>query len=228
MISYSHRFLFIHVPKTGGNSLQSLLLPYAEEELSRKGPLLEGDGRFELRNRKLGLTKHATLNDYMEALGRHTLKGFYKFAIMRNPWERMISYYFSPHRGRDEWDREDFLNLLAWVPPLRRFVLPQSHWVSLRAQVENLLGRPGEGLNRMVTLIRFEELQQDVDAVCNELGLTLPPLPHRNASKRKHYSDYYDEELVEAVRRRHIEEITFGGYRFEPGGSPCQRESVLP
>jgi hypothetical protein len=215
MISLSKQFLFLHVPKTGGNSLQSILLPYSDERLSKGGPLLDGNDRFELRHDELGLSKHATLEDYRVRLPREIFDPLFKFAVMRNPWDRMISYYFSPHRGMVDWDRDEFLKLLSWVPPLRHFVLPQTLWVKLRARAECATGRPGASLSRMVQLLRFEHLREDFGIVCDRLQLELDPLPHRNASNREHYSVYYDDELIEQVRRRHLEEITLGGYRFE-------------
>jgi hypothetical protein len=214
MLSLSKKFLFIHIPKTGGNSLQSLLLPYAEEALKSEDSSGEPGDRFELRNHALGLSKHAPLEDYRAKLDRDVFNGLYKFAVMRNPWERMISYYFSPHRNVTEWNRDEFLKLLSWVPPLRFFVLPHGLPIKIRARLEQVAGVPGRHLDRMVNLIRFENLQEDFSKVCTQLELDLPPLPHRNVSRRKPYLTYYDEELIELVKHRHIEEICFGNYSF--------------
>jgi hypothetical protein len=32
MISTSHQFLFVHIPKTGGNSIQTILLPFSDDQ----------------------------------------------------------------------------------------------------------------------------------------------------------------------------------------------------
>lgn len=46
----------------------------------------------------------------------------YKFTIIRNPWERVISFYFSPHRNVTKWNKEDFRNFLPTVKPVRYYL----------------------------------------------------------------------------------------------------------
>lgn len=50
MLSTSHNFLFIHVPKTGGNSLQNVLSEYADDKIVRLSPYQDGVERFEVRS----------------------------------------------------------------------------------------------------------------------------------------------------------------------------------
>jgi hypothetical protein len=63
-------------------------------------------------------------------------------------------------------------------------------------------------------LMRFEHLEKDFTVVCKKLGIRPVSLPRANRSKRKHYSKYYDKELVELVRERFQEEIELGSYQF--------------
>src|SRR5215831_10615147 len=48
MISISHNWLFIHIQRTAGNSLQSVLAPYSEDELVGGG-FRDGTDRFDVR-----------------------------------------------------------------------------------------------------------------------------------------------------------------------------------
>jgi hypothetical protein len=217
MISIQRKFLFVHVPKTGGNSIQAALEPYSEDKIVSVSEHHDGVDRFEVRSGKYaGLVKHSTLDRYKAALDAETYGSLYKFAVIRNPWDRMISCYFSPHRGPVEWDRERFLRLLAKTPGLR-------HYVREKPFVEKWLGKLGFHVrlgNRKLgadvdTLIRFEELNAGFKSVCEILDIPFSPLPERNKSSRKHYSTYYDEELKEAVRRRFLDEVEYGDYDFE-------------
>ncbi|MGB1541485.1 MAG: sulfotransferase family 2 domain-containing protein, partial [Cycloclasticus sp.] len=126
MISVHKRFLFIHVPKTGGNSIQNILRNYSEDEIVTLAKHQDGIERFEVRNSKYNTTKHSTLSHYKSALDSKTYHSLFKFATIRNPWDMMISYYFSPHRAVEEWDRGDFVALVDRVPTLRHFICERS------------------------------------------------------------------------------------------------------
>src|SRR5262245_20224214 len=99
MISLRHRFLYVHIPKTADNAVQNVLRHYSEDKLVCLSPHQDGVERFEVRNDRYAIQKHSTLSDYERELGGGTLAGLFKFCCIRNPWERAVSYYFSPHRG---------------------------------------------------------------------------------------------------------------------------------
>jgi len=112
----------------------------------------------------------------------------------------MISNFFSPHTGVTEFERAAFVAFVNKKPLLRDYVCTAE-------------GRAlGDELD---VLMRFEHLQEDFEMVCGRIGIPHRPLPVVNASKRKHYSHYYDDDLVELVRARFSEETEFGGYVFE-------------
>lgn len=203
MISIQKKFLFIHVPKTAGNSIQNILRYYSEDEIITPGDHQDGVERFEVRNKKYTLTKHSTLSQYKSVLEPNIYHSLFKFATIRNPWDMMISYYFSPNLGITEWNRNIFLKLINNIPTLR-------HYISVNRSLNN------RSLDEDIDfLIRFERLNDDFQAVCNKLGIPHSTLPKRNSSQRSHYSQYYDEELKEIVRSKFSEEINFGNYTFE-------------
>lgn len=214
MISLQKRFLFIHVPKTGGNSLQNILKAYSEDDIIILGKHQDGVERFEVMNKRYSVTKHSTLSHYRSALDKKTFKGLFKFATIRNPWDRMISFYFSPHRGITKWNRDAFMRLISSTPPLRHYI----SCPTLKKRIFRMVQMPytAEAATEDIDfLIRFEELESDFSELCKKLGIPAKRIPHRNASKRAHYSEYYDNELIDAVAERFSEEIELGQYRFE-------------
>lgn len=213
MVSIEKKFLFIHVPKTGGNSIQSLLERYSEDSIVTVGAHQDGIERFELSSLGGELSKHATLLEYKRSLQAALYKELFKFSVIRNPWERVASYYFSPHAGRTEWDAELAKNLIKKMHPLRYYILEGTIERKLGSGWRRL-GIAGELDSNIDALIRFEHIEKDFAEVCERIGVPADALPRRNASKRNSYKDYYSEELARIVRSKFAEEIEFGSYDF--------------
>ena len=208
MISIQKKFLFVHIPKTGGNSIQEILKEYSEDRILTTNPRQDGINRFELRNDRYNIEKHSTLAVYKRELEPELFAELYKFTVIRNPWELMISLYFSPHRQLTRWDRKYFIKLLKHTEPLRHYITAPTVW-------QRIWGRRIPLMSAIDDFIRYENLEADFHKICTRIQIPQKPLPLRNKSKRDHYSVYYDDELIELVRSRFQEEIDFGGYHFE-------------
>ncbi len=201
MYSIEYRFLFIHVPKTGGNAIQQALLPFAEDRLTTNQPFQDGVHRFGVSN-PVKLAKHASLAEYHAIFGEDRIRKLVKFSCIRNPWERVISYYFSPHWGKVHWDREKFIEILYSIHPLEYFIkLDSEDDRPLMADID--------------FLVRFECLEADFLRVVRGFGFKPPRLKKLNSSKRNDYHHYYDSELIWMVEERFRREIELGGYAFE-------------
>src|SRR5438132_2663292 len=122
MISFQKQFLFVHIPKTAGNSIQSVLRDYSEDEIVALRSEQDGIERFGLRNPHYKLRKHSTLAEYRAALGQAQFVNLYKFTCVRNPWDRMVSYYFTPTRNSGVWDRKKFRKLIAKTLPVADYL----------------------------------------------------------------------------------------------------------
>ena len=203
MISQTHKFVFVHIQKTGGNSTRLAIAPYCIDDIAVNekqkacNDALGGVHRLGIKNSPLNLSKHASLQAIHDrwdtaALGPWT--SYLKFACVRNPWERLISFYFSPHFGRDQFNEAEFSSFVASAVN--------------RAQIEfvTIDGRPA--LDRV---LRFENLTRDFAAFCSDVGIEAE-LPHVNQSKRGPYQEYYTAQtraLVGDLYRREIEHFEY-------------------
>lgn len=220
MISLQKNFLFIHLPKTGGNSVQKALLKYSEDRVVSINQISHDVTEdFEIRNDKYKISKHSTLTRYKAVLNPSIYKNLFKFTTIRNPWDRMISFYFSPHRNTPEWNREEFKLLVKRIRPLRHFIVEKRSNSLFLRKFDNfryLLRTPHEKLDSHIDMVlKYENLENDFESLCNKLDINYIKLPILNKSHRRHYSHYYDKELIEIVRNRFWEEIEFGNYKFE-------------
>ena len=176
----------------------------------------DGTERFEVVNDTYRLRKHARLSEYRAALPRKAYASLYKLAVIRNPWDLVVSHYFSPHRGAVDWNRDAFVRCIEGCPPLRHYIKENRFLDRVRTRVRGWLGAPGSGLDGdLDMLLRFEHLDEDFAVLCERLRIPHQPLPRVNASRRKPYPSYYDDETRDMVRRKFREEVDFGGYRFD-------------
>ena len=201
MISFQKRFLFIHIPKTAGNSIQSVLRDYSEDQLVALRKEQDGIERFGLRNPNYKIRKHSTLREYRDTLGDERFRKLYRFTCVRNPWDRMVSYYFTPTQSAESWDRKKFHGIISKVVSI-------ADYLRLNENEED----PFANVNY---IMRFENLADDFQTLCKQLKISPATLRQYNRSTREHYSRYYDRELREFVRTRFAAEIERFGYVFE-------------
>ena len=185
-------YLFIHIPKTGGTSLALAL-----EDRAQADDIMTGDTPKAKRRRKRlksldvkgRLWKHSTLADLDGWLGPEELDPLCIFTIVRNPWDRLVSYY--------HWLREQNFDHpavgLAKSHDFSAFLNHAHTRASLSAASYASYVTDATGSLRCSKFLRFENLEQDVEALGQDLGLKLK-VPHVNRSRRSaDYRSFYDE-----------------------------------
>ena len=195
MILSRYKALFVHVPKTGGNSIQNMLLPYSDERKVVMPNWQDGVNRFGLENDRFETTKHSALAEYKDCMGETMFASFRKFVVVRNTFDRVMSFYFSPHRGRVSWNRTAFIRFVVRIKPLK-------HYMAL----------PGQGLEEASRnfdlILSFDELERDSERLKEMIGVQ-GHLERCNVSPEETKLGYYDAELADHVHDRFREEIAF-------------------
>lgn len=202
MISEKHSFLFIHCAKTAGNSISNTLLEFCEDEKELRFAHQDGVQRFNVVSKRYGTNKHFTLQQYRDSIPCEVFDALFKFSVIRNPYDRMVSAYFSPNRWVDRgppvFDREEFISVIRKQRTLRSVVC---------------LDEDDELLSRVDTLLVYENLQEDFKSLLLRLGLPHRDLDHVNKSSRtRDLNEYYDNGTRSLVQEIFGEEIDRGGY----------------
>lgn len=211
LVSDQARFVFVHVQKTAGISMETVLKRNFAD-------LRQWHGR------------HGHASDALAEWGRGKWDDHYSFAFVRNPWERLVSWY-SMIRARQAGK----LIHLPW--PLNRQPRIWSQVARKGKTFEAFLDcctdevfdrgcRKNFAFNQIDyltddkgqivvdTVGRFETIAEDSRAIFRRLGIDAV-LPSRNTSKHGHYSEWYDDRTEQLVRERFARDIAAFGYEFE-------------
>jgi len=219
MISTNKGFLFVHVPRTGGNTIQSVLMPYADDLLLQKD---SKQHQFELRAKNGQLTKHSKLSQYYRVLGEDDACSMYKFTSIRNPWDRLLSRWFLFRFGPENNPKTRG----RWV--FRRRVQPKWNSLEFRKYLEWKLQKDGVGawsIMPFITIedqvaiddyIRFGSLVEDLRRICSRLELSIKSIPRLNKSRsRFSFKRYYDSTARDLVSEVCRDEIEYFGFKFD-------------
>lgn len=136
-----------------------------------------------------------------------TYNSLTKFTVVRNPWDRMVSSYFSPHEGRENYDKREFKQVIMESQPMQYYLNSFPNWY--RFLPLNPLKN-----SEIDYFIRFENLESDFHELSKFFGIEGLKLDKLNKSKRTNYQYYYDSSLKEMVYKKFKKEIEFFEYLF--------------
>lgn len=172
-------FIFIHIPKTAGQSIQSVLGKYDQS--------------------LIGVGLHRRVSQYSF---RRRANSF-SFTFVRNPFERLASGYFYLKNGLGN----KFDNEVGKILPdtFKEFAISiksfkdRLHFRKLDYWIDGYIDFVG----------CFENLQQDFSKVCSMIGVPAEKLPHINKSLASAYMKEYDSEMIESVTEVYLDDLNF-------------------
>ncbi|MEM8770669.1 MAG: sulfotransferase family 2 domain-containing protein [Pseudomonadota bacterium] len=210
MLLSKYNLMYLHPPKTAGNTIQSILLPFSDDRKVLKGHR-DGYDRFEIQG-VITSKKHMTLAEYAERLGSRIHD--YRIAMsVRHPVERAVSMYFSPHRwfrkaanggfvlSEPVWDREQFDQMLSTMPCLSDFTT-----------VDGIFYKPD-------FIVRQENLEEDFRFMSESAGLpqetrmTALELRNKSAGHAPFIRDLLRERALKKQIRDHFA-VDFENFDF--------------
>lgn len=224
IISHTRKFIFIKSAKTAGTSIEAALSNYCNDD-----DIVTPLGNFAFNRSKNGQRIHRAMNagDYQQHAWGITIKDkvgteiwndYFKFSIVRNPWDRVVSLFTWKSR-----------NDLALKPRKRfhhRLGFPFDEFGQTKKLFSDFVKGEWETNGRFYIIdgelcvdfvIHYENLVDDLKEVCKRIGIKEIDLPHLKSGFRKgnHYSQYYDDESKAIVADRHKNDIHLFGYKFE-------------
>jgi hypothetical protein len=213
MISHKHKCIFIHIPKCAGSSIFRYFNPDAK--VNWKVPNYEVLYGW-CPKRKIHL-QHATSKQLIETelISEEQWKTYFKFAFIRNPWDRALSDY--------NWIQKD----IGIKGSFKEFILRDGPFKTRLRDNTNMYFRgdhlisqssffDSEGVYKLDFIGRFENLQNDINKVKEALGVNIEFNEHQKKSKKiyNHYSIFYTKSKRQLIEEKYLVDIERFGYSF--------------
>jgi len=224
LISKKHNFIFVHVPKTGGSSIQKFLVQnlHWKEYIG----IFENDPHTE--GKKKGMRKHMRACEIKKLIPNY--ESYIKIAVVRNPWDLVVSWY-------------TYVKRLPIVNERSTKGLDFSYFIKNMKEVWNGYGEPNNTTTGITQwdyvskngklivdrILKYEELKQIGfhQAIKSEfrkyikrkaehaIWKPMHKMKTINASIRKSdYRTYYDEEIKEIVTEAFKKDIEKFKYQY--------------
>lgn len=200
----SKKILFIHIPKNAGGSLSMILQPYYSQEGSK------------------GIAGHPDYHEVVLTKGNPYIKTIdLTLAIIRNPYERVYSWYHyirnsNDHghlREQEKFKALDFKESVKWLREnteelTTSFYSPEGSKLVIKQQYEYLVGAPN------LVLLRLEHIKEDFDKFCKQLNIEATFDTHFRKSHNSDYQSEYDEPTKQMVYEMYKEDFKRYDYEF--------------
>lgn len=208
MISTEKKIIFIHIPKTGGSSIEVALKNIFDEKIIRNGnstrvldtiknPIPNSYNSF----------KHATASELIKQYGKNKFNDYHSFAVIRNPWDRLLSLYHWSYGGT--YNKKKFLNMIP--KKINNMKSKRVVW-SLNRYVcdnkDNII---------IDTLLDFDNLQHEFSSLMKKLNIGEYELGHINKGRnKKNFREVMDQETIDLISTNYKNEINmfWGEYEF--------------
>lgn len=205
IISALHKFIFVAVPKTGTHSVRQALRQHmGPRDLEQVGLFVKKHFPIpELARLQHG---HLSLQQIQPYMRPEEWETFFKFAFVRNPFDRFVSYcaFMTRDNGQFERDPKAVMRHILEAPPLHHILFQPQH----------LLVTDPDGKLLVDHIGRVEEMQRSYDEICERIGIPTAPLEKVNSSQRKDYREYYDQPLIDGVAKLYSRDLELFGYQF--------------
>lgn len=137
---------------------------------------------------------------------------YFKFAIIRNPWDRLLSCFLDKTKKSigTTWEME-------FYKPLANFSFEQfvetlnSEYISYDGHLKKQVDLIHTNIDY---LGRFENLKYDITQIFNNLQLKVEDIPKENNTEHTHYHNYYNEKTKNIVYHLYKDDIETFKYEY--------------
>lgn len=223
LVSYKYKFIFFKTIKTASSSLFSFFTPYCIPDATNFD-------YNELDNKYIGFYKTGIVGDpecknstqlrhvtcsrakkIVNKIDEKIWKKYYKFCVVRNPWDLVVSKYYWKVR------KEERKNVT-----FEYFVGILDDGINKMRTRQDLYKMHGKKNNYVCDFhIKYEKLNNGIKKVCKNCNIkdydlkNLGQLKSDIRDKSIHYSHHYNNKTKDIVAKLYSDDIKRFGYEFE-------------
>ena len=205
IISPNHKYVFVAVPKTGTHAVRQALRPHmGAGDMEQVGLFVKR--QFPIPDLAKVGHGHISLEQLRKFMDPAKFAEYFKFAFVRNPFDRFISYcsFITRERGAFKTDPQKVMRRVLANPPSEHVLFwPQNTFLV-----------DGEGKLLTDYVGRVETMQQSFEFIASKIGVPAVQLDKVNATERSAYRDYYDQELIDGVAKLYADDLRLFEYDF--------------
>ncbi|HIC46054.1 MAG TPA: hypothetical protein EYM37_05105 [Methylophaga aminisulfidivorans] len=186
--------IFIHIPKCAGVSITTKLY----------GNLAGG---------------HLKIEDYTRIFSPREFLNYYKFTVVRNPWDRLVSsYHFLSKGGMNDtdklWSKENISQYTDFKTFVKEWVTPENvmKYYHFIPQTEFIFDVHNAVKPDFIAFL--ETLDDDFTEISHNLNIAVE-IDKKNQSNHDDYKSYYDAETINIVAEVYERDIQLLGYNFD-------------
>jgi len=177
-------FIFIHITRTGGTSIIKALRPFSS---------LHSFG------------SHRSAAEREKEMGVSKYQSSFSFAIIRNPWDRQVSFYHYILRDKSHHLHQRVKTCGGFRKYVKRILEPGDTCVS---RLQRSFVKDERDFQMVSCIGRFEDLQEWFDRICLEVNIPNSlDLPKLSVSIHRPYREYYDGETREIIKHIFREDL---------------------
>ena len=177
MIIDQYKAIFVHIPKNAGTSIEKYF----------------GNGSVRIQP-----NKHADIHE-IKTKFKNSYNNYKKFTIIRNPYDKMVSWYFYLKRNLGE--NYNVIEFNEWIKDPSKFWHADDPIDFLKPQCECV--------DNTVILLKFENLNKELKQFFGkEINL-----PITNKSNHNNYLEYYNQESLDIIYNRYKKDFEKFNYK---------------